>query len=182
MANEANEVLDTILKRRTVRTFQQKEVPDEVIGKLVEAAMYAPSRLGKRPWHFVVIREPRIKEGLASALKLHPAVGLAPVVIAICGNRRVSSTWDLDGAAAAQNILIAATSLGLATAWIGGHATALWDSVSSVFEEAVCAPPDIGLLALIAVGYADEETKPRTKDELWDHTRVHWDRWDAVRA
>ena len=102
-------------------------------------------------------------------------------MIAVCGNRNVSTTWDLDGAAAAENILVAATALGLGTAWVGGHSSALWDAVSSVFAEAVCAPADIGLLTLIAVGYAAEDRPAHTEADVWNPNRVHWDRWGNYR-
>jgi nitroreductase len=180
MAEKSNEVLDTIMRRRTVRKFIKKDVPQEVIDQLVQAALYAPTRLGKRPWHFILISDAKVKESLASVLKLHPVVAEAPAVIAICGNRNASTTWNLDCAAAAENILIAAASLGLGAAWIGGHSTALWEAVDSVFAEAVCSPAEIGLLSLIAIGYASEELPAHTEKDVWNPNRVHYEKWEAM--
>ena len=78
MVEQTNEVLNTIMRRRTVRKFQNKPVPQELMDQLIQAALYAPTRLGKRPWHFIIITDPKVKEALASALpvaNLHRRIG-----------------------------------------------------------------------------------------------------------
>jgi len=54
------EALDAIRTRRSVRKFTDKLIPKEVIDKLLEAAMSAPSARNQQPWHFVVIDDKNI--------------------------------------------------------------------------------------------------------------------------
>jgi len=62
---EAKEVLDFICRRRSVRRFQEKAVPEETLTLLLKAAMAAPSGNNAQPWEFAVVRDPKIKEELS---------------------------------------------------------------------------------------------------------------------
>ena len=50
-----------IVKRRTVRDFSSKEVPFEIIKNAVKSASSAPSGANKQPWHFVIVKDPKVK-------------------------------------------------------------------------------------------------------------------------
>jgi coenzyme F420-0:L-glutamate ligase / coenzyme F420-1:gamma-L-glutamate ligase len=61
-------VLDTIHGRRSVRRYLSKEVPDEIVEQVLEAARWAPSPHGRQPWRFAVLRRGETKERLADAM------------------------------------------------------------------------------------------------------------------
>lgn len=61
-------VLDTILGRRSVRRYLEKEVPDDLVERVLEAARWAPSPHGRQPWRFAVLRREQTKERLAGAM------------------------------------------------------------------------------------------------------------------
>jgi nitroreductase len=60
--------MDDLLKmmrtRRAIRRYQQKEVPDELLEKIMEAGRWSPSGDNGQPWRFIVVRDPEIKKGL----------------------------------------------------------------------------------------------------------------------
>ncbi len=56
-----------IVKRRTVRDFSSKEVPFEIIKNAVKSASSAPSGANKQPWHFVIVKDPKIKIKIRNA-------------------------------------------------------------------------------------------------------------------
>jgi coenzyme F420-0:L-glutamate ligase / coenzyme F420-1:gamma-L-glutamate ligase len=61
-------ILDTIHGRRSVRRYLSKEVPDEIVEQVLEAARWAPSPHGRQPWRFALLRREETKERLADAM------------------------------------------------------------------------------------------------------------------
>ena len=119
-----------IRKRHSVRHFDWvREVTNEQIEKLIEAAQMAPSAGNSQDWEFIVIKEPEIKRQLVKAASNQTFIAEEPVVIIACINlekiqqrygKRGKDLYSIqDTAAATQNILLAATDLGLGTCWVG---------------------------------------------------------------
>ena len=118
-----------IKKRCSVRRYQATPVPEEAIGQLLEAARWAPSAGNLQPWFFYVVRSQGVKECLAAAALEQRFIAQAPVVIVVCaepersarvyGERGRRLYCYQDTAAAVQNILLAATAMGLGTCWVG---------------------------------------------------------------
>ena len=179
---QASEVLDLMRKRRTVRKFKSDPVNDEVLQALLEAASVAPSRLDRRPLHFVVIRDGRTKTKLAEALRVRPYIEQAPVVVAVCGSPSVSNTWELDASAAIENMLLAATALGLGGAWVGSKGSVLWDDAVHALRTATAIPGDVEIASLACFGYPDEAKRPYEPGEKQDASKVHYDHWDNLRV
>ena len=114
-----------ILKRRSVRKFEDTPVEREVIDKLLEAGCAAPSAVNRKPVDFYVITgEDRLDElskcGRFTRMK-------SPLMIIVVGNLTralplgMAEYWIQDAAAATENILIQATALGLGSCWCGIH-------------------------------------------------------------
>ncbi|HDM45235.1 MAG TPA: nitroreductase family protein, partial [Candidatus Bathyarchaeota archaeon] len=123
------EVFEAIKGRRSVRAFLQKPVPDSLVKKVLESAIYAPSAGNIQPWEFIIVREQRTKERLAEAALGQYFIAEAPVVIVVCANQKLSGRgYGLRGstlyciqdtAAATQNILLSVHALGLGACWVG---------------------------------------------------------------
>jgi nitroreductase len=78
--------MSIIYRRRSIRKYQKKDVPDELVKEIIRAAMHAPSACNQQPWHFVVIRNEETKKKIA---EIHPHAQMsaeAPVVILVCGD------------------------------------------------------------------------------------------------
>ncbi len=176
-----NDTLQIIRKRRTIRRFTDGEVSDELLDTLLDAATVAPSRLNRRPLYFLVIRDGEIKAKLAEALRVRPYIEQASAVIAVCADPRVSTTWELDGSAAIENLLLAAASLDLGAAWVGSKGSELWDAAVHVLREAAAVPDNIDFVSLVCIGYPDEDKRAYEPGEKIDRQRIRYDHWDAVR-
>lgn len=169
--------LHWLRQRRTVRRFTADDVKDDEIETLLEMAMYAPNRLNRQPWHFVVIRDAKIKKGLSDLLRVHPYLEAAPVVIAVASTYDTSPTWLMDISAATENLLLAATALGLGSAWIGSPDTVMWDIAEEWMHDTLGIPFSVRIPTLVAVGHPAEQPEPHSREDRWDRSKVHYDCW-----
>ena len=157
------EVFEGIVSRYSVRDYEKKDVPNELIGQMLEAAVRAPSAGNIQPWEFIVVKDVETKRELASAALKQRFIQEAPVVIVVCtdpeksankyGERGKSLYCIQDTAAAIENMLLTATSLGLGTCWIGAFEEEEVKKVLSI-------PQKIKPVALITVGFPIEFEKP----------------------
>jgi nitroreductase len=157
-------------QRYSCRSFQDKSVPPEFIDVLLEAARWAPSAGNLQPWKFHVVRNPGIRNELAQAAYGQDFLVDAPVVIVISavaelsagtyGERGRSLYCLQDTAAAAQNILLQATMLGLGSAWVGAFR-------ESAVVRALALSEGEKPVAIIPVGYpAEPMPQDRTRKPL----------------
>jgi nitroreductase len=180
------DVLDVIRRRRTIRKFTDEDVSEEQVETLLEMAMCAPSRLDRQPWHFVVIRDKGLQKQLADLLRIHPYLETAPVVIAVCGLPKASPTWIMDVSAATENMLLAATAMGLGAAWVGSPDTIQWGLCEETLHDALAIPlDDVRIPTLVAVGHpapkAKKQLRPHGKHDRFDRTKVHYGKWGELR-
>lgn len=134
--------------------------------------MAAPSASNRKPWKFIVVTE---RDTLDELAERHPYAKMlheATLCIAVCGDPGISAAyWVQDCSAATENILLAATALGLGSVWLGVHPRSeRVDVVRSVLG----IPDAIIPLNLIAIGHPDEEKEARTQ---FDEENVHRERW-----
>ena len=174
--NQGHTILDSLLRRRTTVKFSHKPVAGKTIENVLEMAMFAPSRLGQRPWEFVVIRDPEIQKQLRASLHVRKGYGEAPVLIAVTADTSNGYQWDLDAGAATENLLVAATAYGLGSAWVANPTSEEWATTSDWLCEIVGAPDNVRLVALVALGHAAEALPPHTPDEVYDKNAVHFER------
>lgn len=160
-------MLDLIKQRRSIRQYTNQNVSEEQVRQLLEAAMSAPSGSARDPWHFIVVRDAATRQKLAATHTFSDMCARAPIVIAVCGDEKVSDHWISDGAAATENLLLAATALGLGAVWVGIYPRA--ESEAHV-REVLGIPPHIRILCLIPVGHPGEEKPPRTR---YNPAKVH---------
>ncbi len=164
----ANPTLKTIHERTSVRSYASKPVSKDLLIDLVKAGMAAPSAMNKQPWEFIVIQDRATLDKLGT---IKPPVGKAPAAIVVLGNTSLSGSWVLDCSAATENILIAATSMGLGTVWTGAYGNAKFEEL---LKETLSLPDGVMPLSVIAVGYSDGTPTPKNK---YVESTVHFDRY-----
>jgi nitroreductase len=165
------DTMEALLTRRSVRQFEDKPVPEEMIRQILEAAMMAPSAINEQPWQFVVTTE---RERLDAVADIHAYVKMvlqAPVGILVCGDltkEKYPGYWVQDCSAAMQNLLLAAHALGLGAVWTGIHP----------MEERVAAyrtlfelPEHIVPLGFVPIGWPTKQPKSPSR---FQEERVHY--------
>ena len=144
---------EIIRTRRSIRRFSEREVPDEVLRQIVEAATWAPSSHNKQTWEFIVTRD-REKLAALSERRFSKFLRGCPTAIIVLApehrSQRAQLLFTQNAAAATENLLLAARALGLATCWIGDFDD---KQVHELFE----VPAGYRTMAVVAVGYPQSE-------------------------
>ncbi|GAG65253.1 unnamed protein product [marine sediment metagenome] len=145
-------VLEAIKKRQSVRSYQDKEIPEDVLQQVLEAGRLAPSASNKQNWKFIVVKDEDLRKKLVPACKNQEFIGEAPVVIAGCGTDPDyvmtcgEHSYSIDLAIALDHMSLEAASLGLGTCWIGAF---YQDQV----KEILSVPEDVRVVSLMPLGY-----------------------------
>jgi|GEM_PF-508622 len=168
-SDRSSEVMNLILKRRSIRAYTDAPVSETQIQPLLQAAMAAPSANDVRPWAFVVVRDPVRRAALAETHQWSQMCTDAPLVIAVAGDPTVSDHWVEDCSAATENLLLAAVGLDLGAVWVGIYPRLQREAhVRRVLN----VPEQWRVLCLVPVGHPAETKQPRTRYEA---SKVHYD-------
>jgi nitroreductase len=168
------DLIGAIKGRRSIRKYKPDPVPEETMRVLIEAVRWAPSWANTQCWEVVVVKDPKVKAELATALsKTNPALSSmteAPLVIVVCGKKGVSGfkkgnavtargDWFMfDTGIAMQTLCLTAYSLGLGTVVVG-----LFDHKK--VEEILGVPQNVEVVAMTPLGYpAAEAEAPKRKE------------------
>lgn len=175
-----NEVIKVIKERRSVRNFLPTQVEEDKIKLLLEAAIFAPSAVNGQPWFFTVVQNieilNKINQEIRNIILQSSDENLkkfaskedfnvfhnAPTAIIVSGKEN-SQSAQVDCAAATQNILLAAKSLGLASCWIGFVGILFSNSKVQDYIKLLKIPEGYKPLWAIALGYT--ENYPQTAPE-----------------
>jgi len=169
------DVYQAIKTRKSVRAFLDREVPEEVLNRLLEAARLAPSAKNLQEWRFILVRDPKSRKMLAKAAKGQTFVGEAPVVLVCCAESDGSVMtcgqlcYPIDVAIAIDHITLCAVAENLGTCWIGAFHE---DEVKKLLH----IPDRIRVVSLLPLGYPRDgalQTKNRlplgaiVRREVW---------------
>jgi len=144
------DVFEAIRERKSVRSYDDRPVPTNVLEKILEAGRTAPSASNVQPWHFIIVTDLQKRTAL-SAGKYAKFLKTTPVVIAGLGDREASPEWHVvDVTIAMENMVLAATAEGLGTCWIGSFH-------ESEVKAALSIPDKWEVVAMLALGYEKEK-------------------------
>jgi len=162
--------IDKILGRRSVRRYRGEPVPDDVIGRILEAGRQAPSAANRQPWHFVVVTDQETKDKLATGRYNGFIRDSAFTVVGVAlPYDRVSEKWGVvDVTIAMQNMVLAAEVQDVGSCWVG-------DFNEEVVKSLLGIPKEAKVVALLPMGIPDEQPGPKTKKPLDEI--VHYNNW-----
>jgi nitroreductase len=166
-----NPTLETIFSRKSVRNYTNQPVSVDDLMLLVKAGMAAPTGMNRQPWEFLIIQDKEIMASLSEKIPYARMLKEAQAAIVVIGNPEKSVYWYLDCSAAAQNILLAAESIGLGAVWTAGYP---FEDRMKTISKAFGIPEPYLPLCLIPIGYPRGEQKPKDK---WDESKVHLNKW-----
>ena len=148
-----NETLQTMWNRRSVRKYRPDPVPEAHLRLILEAARRAPTGANRQNWRMVVVTDPGLRRETAEACNRQMWMADAPVILCLVtlpGEGKVNGTIVLDHA------ILAATSLGYGTCWIGAYDEAK-------VKEVLGIPGDHGIVCLTPLGLAAEQPAARAR-------------------
>ena len=149
--------VDPILSRRSIRRYEKKEIPEDVLNQILEAGRNAPSAANMQPIRFIILKDHEIKKKLSTIFSRF--LKEAPVAIVGCADvkARLTGRWAVvDATIAMQNMVIAAWNLGVGSCWIGAFN-------QKKVKEKLKIPEKWKVVALMTLGYPAEQPKTRKK-------------------
>ena len=177
--------IETIMNRKSVRSFTGEKLTEDQLTTLLKAAMAAPTAGNSQPWQFLVVTDDA-KSGIPGADR-GDAIKTAGAVIIVCGETTQSRTprnnpdaapeivpngfWYEDCSAAAENLLLAAEALDLGAVWLSCYPN---EGKCAAVKAAFGLPENVEPLAIIPVGVPAGDDPPKDK---WKPEKVHNNRW-----
>lgn len=146
------DVLSAIRDRRSVRSYSSKEVEDEKLDKVLEAARLSPSASNRQSWKFIVVRDAEMRAKLADAANGQMFIAQAPVIIACCGTDPDGVMMcgqhrhSVDLSIATSYMILEAHEQGLGTCWLGSFD-------EKKVKELLGIPANVRVVTMTPLGY-----------------------------
>ena len=166
---------EVVKKRRSIRTFKDKQVEEAKLQKILEAVNQAPSAGNLQAYEVYVIRDAERRAALVKAALDQEFMGRAPVTLVFCthgkraearyGERGVQLYSVQDATIACTYAMLAATALGLSSVWVGKFDEAAVEALADV-------PAGQRPVAMLPIGYAGEAPQAPARRALEDLVHV----------
>ena len=156
------ELKEVIEKRKSIRDYEDRPIPEDKLLRVLEAARLAPSGGNRQQWKFVVVRDAEKRQKLFQATGGQAHVGKAPVIIAAVSTAPESMMkcgvpgYPVDLAIAVDHMTLAACDAGLGSCWIGAFS-------QDEARKALGIPDSRTIVCLLTLGFPKEEGRPKTR-------------------
>jgi nitroreductase len=193
VSTEAHDLFAVIHRQRACRAFSDEPIDDALVGQVLEAATFAPSAENRQPWEFVVVRDAQARAQLGdltaraweaggrefSRTRLDDkllaevdagatgGVAAAPVMIVVCADtaRGLVQTVPSSIFPATQNLLLAATALGL-----GSALTTITTAFAAELRALLALPEYLVPVAIVPLGHPARALGPPRREPFASHT------------
>lgn len=158
------DIYEAIKTRKSVRSYLPKEIPDDILTRILDTARLAPSANNHQEWRFVQVREKPTKQKLIKMAGNQGFIAEAPVVLVCCGvdaDRRMhcgQAPYAIDVSIIIDHITLLAAAEGLGTCWIGNFEEA-------PIKELLGIPEPVRIVELLPIGYPADPS-PKDKPRL----------------
>ncbi|MCK4245269.1 MAG: nitroreductase family protein [Candidatus Omnitrophica bacterium] len=155
-----DKVYQIILKRRTIRRFQQKRIPFALLKKIVNGGRLAPSGANLQPCAYIVVDNSTLLDKVFATLKWagyiapagNPPEGKRPTAyIIILINKEINKYGEKDAAASIENMILTALEKGIGSCWIGSIERGRLRQILKI-------PEEHKIDSVLALGYPDEKS------------------------
>ena len=172
---------NVINTRKSIKKFKSTEICDEKLGRIIDAAMRAPSWKNKTSYKFVIVDDRYKKERIAESIRnssdeAKQAIKDAPIISIVVGEPEESGNLDgkplylVDGAIALEHFVLAASNEGYGTCWI-----ASFDE--NIIRQELSIPPNFKVIALTPLGEIEEEKPHNPVNDVNEH--VYLNTWET---
>ena len=163
------DALTAIATRHSTRAYTSKAIPKDILEKIVDAGRRAATARNVQPWEFIVVTDAAMRKKLADLAEYGKFIAQSSACIAVfCKDTKY---YLEDGCAATQNMLVAATALGVQSCWVAGDKKPYCGAIAELLK----VPEEYKLISLIALGYAEDPGKPTPKRPLAEV--IHWEKF-----
>lgn len=156
------DVSAAVRARRSVRRFLDREIPEDILNKLIDALIQAPSAGNLQSRKFYFIKDEIVKKRIAAAALHQDFISRAPIVIVCCADARIGRHYGQRGielysiqdvSASVMAMMLIAIENDLGTCWVGAFHE---EEVSKVLN----LPSNLRPVAIVPVGYPEKIPKP----------------------
>ena len=178
------DLMEVIKERRSIRKYEEKDIPVEIVDKVLEAVRWTPSWVNTQCWEIIIITDQSVKEKLQATIskgnRAAKSIVAAPVVLAVCGrlgksgyykdkiSTKFGDWYMFDLGLATQNLCLMAHHLGLGTVIVG-----LFDHDRA--KQILNVPEGYELVVLIPMGYPAKTPSAPKRREIEEFT--HYDKF-----
>jgi nitroreductase len=163
------EVFDAVRTALAVRQFQDKPIPEPIVGQIVEAGRLTASSMNGQPWHFIVIQDKEMLRQLGALAPTGRYIAQAPLAIVVAMEQ--SRFAISDGSRAIQSMILTAWSQGIGSNWVGFNNLKQINPVLGI-------PQEIDILAIVPFGYPAEAIGKGKKNRKPLGEVAYRERWD----
>jgi len=163
------DILTAINTRASIREYKAEKIEKSLLEKLIDAGRRAPSARAVEPWEFIAVSDKATLLKLAQMIPNGPFLKDAvSCIVTYCDETKY---YLEDGVAATENILLAATSMGLGACWVAGDKKPYASEVSALLR----VPSKFKLISLISLGWPKKNPKQNKNRKLDDV--AHWEKF-----
>lgn len=168
------DLLEIMKNRRSIRKYNDKDISEENLEKILQAALLSPTAKGIKSWDFIVIKDKKTLELLSECKVGAKFVKDANVAIAVLGDMNKTNTWIEDCSIAMSNMHLMASFLNVGSCWIQIRERTNENGIDSeIYAKKILKFPDnYRLLALLVLGETEEKLKPNEITETLK-SKVH---------
>lgn len=172
-------MIDFLKTRRSIRIYENKEIEQEKIEKILKAGLLAPTSRGKRSWEFIVVDD---KETLDIISKCKPKaakfIATAGVAIVIIADTEKSTAWEEDCAISSAFMTLEAHKLGLGSCIVQTRGRQYDENISAseYLKEKLNIPENYEVENVLSIGYKGQE-RPAYEEKDIDFTKVHYNKF-----
>ena len=142
------DVFKAVKTMLAVRNYKDKPIPGEIVTRIVEAGRLTASAMNRQHWDFVVVQDGRTLKRLGELASTGPYIAQAPLAIAVTVPDSILG--HIDGARAAQDMMLVAWESGVSSNWVGNVNT-------TEIKKLLNIPEDKLVLTVIPFGYPAKE-------------------------
>ena len=168
-------LMDTMLKRRSTRTFTNEPVTKDELDIILQAALLAPTSMDRKPCNFMVVERKEVLMQL-SQCKDHGAglIEKADKAIVVLADTMLADTWCEDSSIALTYMHLMATELNLGSCWVQVHLRSKDKTpAEEVVREILKIDSHYRIVGILALGHSDNIPEPHTLKDI-DKNKIHF--------
>lgn len=168
------DALDMICTRRSIRSYTDQKVSEDIIQNILKAWMSAPSAHNQHPWHFLVIQDKEILKKISETFTYGKMLEKSPLAILLCCDTtqlRSAEFWPQDMSASTENILLASHAQWLGAVWVWLYPD---EDYVSFIQDYLQLPEWIIPFSLVSIWYPNEKIAEKNR---FIESRIHLEKW-----